>query len=184
MTNLLSILEDYRARSAAAIDSIPLDSVAALINDLVAVREAGGRVFCIGNGGSQANVQHLVLHLREHGIFAIDLLADNAAVTALANDEGYENVAGMMIQRFCWHQGDMILAVTGKGHSDNVNKVLFFTAENMRMPIKWAIVGFDGGETKRHAKLVHIPVSEYGPFEDSCTAVLHMVSEGLRSLSA
>lgn len=180
MPDLLPILEDYRNRSAAAIDSIPLEQVAALIEDLVRVREAGGRVFCIGNGGSQANVQHLVLHLREHGIFAIDLLADNAAVTALANDHDYAWAASDQFLRFGNSTNDMVLAITGKGQSDNVNNLFASAFAGAK---RWAIVGFDGGETKKYNVTVHIPVSDYGCFEDASAAVLHMVERGLRSLA-
>ena len=179
MPDLLPILEDYRNRSAAAIDSIPLEQVAALINDLVAVRDAGGRVFCIGNGGSQANVQHLVLHLREHGIFAIDLLADNAAVTALANDVDYAEVPRIQFKRANPSKDDMVLAITGKGNSKNANTVLWVSG-----PKSWAIVGFDGGATKQRcaASNVHIPVSDYGCFEDASAAVLHMIERGLAAV--
>lgn len=172
-------LADYRNRSAVAIDSIPVQDVAVLAGQLATVRALAGRVFCIGNGGSAANVAHLVLHLREHGIMALDLMADVAAMSALANDIAYDEAPATTLRR--WHCGpnDMVLALTGKGASVNVNTALIFAAG--RQARCWAVTGFDGGGTRKLARTVHIPVSEYGPFEDGCGAVLHMLSVALAS---
>ena len=183
---MLQFLEAYRNRSARAIDSIPLEDVERLVNELATVKALAGRVFCIGNGGSQANVAHLVLHLREHGIMALDLLADNASVTAIANDFGYGQVASMQVRRFGIGANDMLLAISGKGESKNILHVMDDErAHNNSRPARWLIVGWEDSQTLGLAsgKAVHLPVSEYGPFEDASAAVIHMINEGLRSLT-
>ena len=182
---MLQLLEGYRNCSARAIDSIPLEQVAKLINELATVKALAGRVFCIGNGGSQANVAHLVLHLREHGITAIDLLADNASVTAIANDYGYDLVASIQLRRAMLGANDMVLAISGSGSSDNV---AYAMKEDAR---KWAVVGdmpamgIDWGkrELVMSGGAVLLDTAEYGPFEDASAAVIHMINEGLSSLA-
>ncbi len=74
------------------VDRIGLEPIEAMVDELVALRNRGGRLFLIGVGGSAANCSHAAADFRtlcNIKAYAMDNLAN---VTALTNDEGWEQV--------------------------------------------------------------------------------------------
>src|SRR5450759_723228 len=73
--------------------SIDLKAIEALANELVALRERGGRLFLLGVGGSAANCSHAVNDFRKLcGIEAYTPVDNVAELTARTNDEGWDTV--------------------------------------------------------------------------------------------
>jgi len=83
---------------------------------LASVLEAK-HVYLIGNGGSYANAQHIANDLVAHGIRAYTL--DAAALTASANDYGYDTVFSRWIEAV-GEKGDLLIALSGSGKSLNI----------------------------------------------------------------
>lgn len=87
--------------------------------------EGGGRLLAVGNGGSAAQAQHLTAELvgrfrhERRPFSAIALHADTSAVTALANDYGFEEVFARQI-RAHGRPGDVLVALSTSGRSANV----------------------------------------------------------------
>jgi D-sedoheptulose 7-phosphate isomerase len=85
----------------------------------------GGRVLVAGNGGSAAQAQHmaaeLVGKLREDRVplSAVALSADSSAVTAIANDYGYDEVFARQV-RAHGRPGDILILLSTSGKSPNV----------------------------------------------------------------
>src|ERR1700676_4458868 len=95
------ILDDRRGlldpdRYEAGVDRFP--------RTLVAAFAAGRKVLWFGNGGSAADAQHLAAEfsgrfLRERkGLPSEALTVNSSAVTAIANDFGYENLFARMVE--------------------------------------------------------------------------------------
>jgi D-sedoheptulose 7-phosphate isomerase len=104
----------------------------------------GGRLLVAGNGGSAAQAQHLAAELvgklRDDRIplAAIALTADSAAVTAISNDYGYEEVFARQV-RAHGHPDDILLLMTTSGRSPNLLTAAAAGAERgMRC---WAFTG-------------------------------------------
>jgi D-sedoheptulose 7-phosphate isomerase len=78
-----------------------------------------------GNGGSAAEAQHLAAELvgklrqDRAPLSAIALPADAAAVTAISNDYGYEEVFARQV-RAHGRPGDVLIALSTSGRSPNV----------------------------------------------------------------
>jgi D-sedoheptulose 7-phosphate isomerase len=85
----------------------------------------GGRLLVAGNGGSSAEAQHLtgelVGKLRDDrpALSAIALCADVAAVTAVTNDYGYEELFARSV-RAHGRPADILLLLTTSGRSPNL----------------------------------------------------------------
>jgi D-sedoheptulose 7-phosphate isomerase len=85
----------------------------------------GGRLLVVGNGGSAAQAQHLAAELvgklREDRtpLSAIALAADSSAVTAIANDYGFEDVFARQV-RAHGRAEDILIALSTSGGSPNV----------------------------------------------------------------
>jgi len=104
----------------------------------------GGRLLVVGNGGSAAESQHLAAELvgklREDRtpLSAIALTADSSAVTAIANDYGYEDVFARQV-RAHGRAEDILIALSTSGRSPNVLAAVHAAREvGLRT---WALTG-------------------------------------------
>lgn len=115
--------------------------------------KAGNKLLLIGNGGSAADAQHIAAEIvgrykqERPGWAAIALTTDTSALTAIANDYGFEQVFARQVQGLA-RRGDILFALTTSGRSPNILAALK-TARDMGV----TTVGFTGakGESMRTA---------------------------------
>jgi D-sedoheptulose 7-phosphate isomerase len=92
---------------------------------LATVLQAGGRLLACGNGGSAEQAQHLTAELvgrykdERRPFAALPLHADSAALTALVNDYGPEEMFARQV-RAHGRRGDVLIALSTSGGSRNV----------------------------------------------------------------
>lgn len=140
------VLERLSTRATA-------DAVADAAAAMVACLRQGGRVLLCGNGGSQADAQHLAAELV--GRFLLDrepfsaiALGDNiAAVTAVGNDYSYEAVFARGV-RGHGRAGDVLIGLSTSGSSPNVVQAIA-AAREMGM----VTIAFVGGPDSQMAEL-------------------------------
>lgn len=86
---------------------------------------AGGKLLLCGNGGSAADCQHIAAELtgryraKREALAAIALTTDSSALTAIANDSGFEQIFARQIEAL-GRAGDALLAISTSGRSPNV----------------------------------------------------------------
>jgi D-sedoheptulose 7-phosphate isomerase len=116
------------ARLAAEAAGGTLPSETARAGELIAkALSGGGKVLFCGNGGSAADAQHLASELvgrldrsREREPLAgLALTTDTSALTAVANDYGYEDVFARQV-RALGRPGDVLVCLSTSGRSGNV----------------------------------------------------------------
>ena len=134
-------------------------------------------IYCCGNGGSYANASHLVLHLREVGLSAYDLMADNATVTAYSNDYGYEKVLARQLRDRATKK-DILIVISGSGDSPNIIMAL---AEARRIGMGTiGFLGFGGGMAKAFCDMsLMFHSQDYGQLEDVHSAIAHIIKAAL-----
>jgi D-sedoheptulose 7-phosphate isomerase len=87
----------------------------------------GGKVFFFGNGGSAADAQHISAELvakyqmKRKGLPSIALTTNTSALTAIANDFGYEFVFERQVESVV-SAGDVVVGISTSGNSSNVLK--------------------------------------------------------------
>jgi D-sedoheptulose 7-phosphate isomerase len=102
-----------------------LPAMAAGADALISAYQAGGKALFFGNGGSSADAQHLAAeflgrYLRERRPMpAVALPENTAAITAIGNDYGYEQVFSRQLQALA-APGDIAVAISTSGNSPNV----------------------------------------------------------------
>ena len=102
-----------------------LPAMAAAANALVSAYRAGNRALLFGNGGSSTDAQHLAgeflgRYLRERRPLPAVALADNmAAMTAISNDYGFDQVFARQLQALA-RPGDVAMAFSTSGNSQNI----------------------------------------------------------------
>jgi len=145
-----------------------------------AVRErldAGGKLLAFGNGGSATDAMDVVADFEAAGRRALDLSADSAILTALANDVGPEVLFQRQIIAH-GRVGDVALALSTSGGSANILAAL---AEARRRGLETvAIVGYDGGRIAAEglADYVIVAPSEYIPrIQEAHATAYHLLCE-------
>jgi phosphoheptose isomerase len=117
-----SLGEDAARLQALGVEPEPVARAALALASALAV---GAKVLTFGNGGSAADAQHLAAELvgrfeRERiGLPAIALTTDTSALTAIANDYGFERVFGRQVEAL-GRRGDIAVAISTSGSSANV----------------------------------------------------------------
>jgi phosphoheptose isomerase len=163
-------------RTADAISRADADQLAAVAHEIVACWRRGGAVHVLGNGGSQANAAHLVLHLRGLGMTAHDIMAESAWLSAQANDYGYNTVGATYLDAA--RPEDALLVISGSGNSENVLGALEMARR--RGLTRLGLLGFGGGKAAAlcDAALV-LQQDVYGPVEDAHAAAIHALCAAL-----
>jgi len=144
-------IESHRAAAAAlAADHAAVERIAALA---VSALKAGGKVLVCGNGGSAADSQHLAAELtgrfkkERRGLAAIALTTDTSALTAIANDYGYDRVFERQVEAL-GRPGDLLVAISTSGSSANVLKAAL-KARSLGMKVA-GLFGSKAGSIAHH----------------------------------
>jgi D-sedoheptulose 7-phosphate isomerase len=118
------------------------------VSAIVRTFKAGGRVLLFGNGGSAAQAQHIAAEfsgrfmLERPAWAGLALTTDTSALTAIANDYGYEQVFARQL-RAHGRAGDVAIGLTTSGESANVIDA-FRTARELKI-VTIAFSGNGGG---------------------------------------
>ena len=89
----------------------------------------GNTLYLCGNGGSAADCNHIAAELikgmnrNTTGLAAVSMCGNVAAITAIANDIGYEWIFSQQLYA-CAIEGDVLLAISTSGNSKNVINAL------------------------------------------------------------
>ena len=173
-------VSDYIRAQKAAHDSIPLETVASLIEQLKVLHREGRQIFVFGNGGSAANASHFATDLGKGASdklgkrFRVLSLTDNVSwITALGNDYAYEDVFVRQLENYA-QPGDMALALSVSGNSPNCVKALEWARKNGLRTV--ALVGGKRGRMAEIAEVVMvIKDTHYGRVEDAQMGICHML---------
>jgi D-sedoheptulose 7-phosphate isomerase len=109
---------------------------------------AGHKALFFGNGGSAADAQHWAAELsgryvkERRAMAGLALTTDTSAITAIANDYGFERIFERQVEALA-NPGDVAIGISTSGRSPNVLKGLIKAKEIGCKTI--AVLGRDGG---------------------------------------
>ncbi|MBL4679036.1 MAG: D-sedoheptulose 7-phosphate isomerase [Mucilaginibacter sp.] len=117
-------LYDHQKTIQAVIQTLTNDIEYAckLIADCIA---AGNKVLIAGNGGSAADAQHIAAELtgrfvkERRPLPGIALTVDTSALTAIANDYGYNHVFSRQLEGLA-QPGDLFIGISTSGNSQGI----------------------------------------------------------------
>ncbi len=173
-------INHYLTAQKRAVDSIPAEGVARLIDVLRRAFLEKRQIFCIGNGGSAANSSHFTTDLGKCSAdalgkpFRVMSLTDNTAwITALGNDYAYEDIFVRQLKNY-GQPGDVLIGVSVSGNSPNCVKAFEWARANGITTA--ALVGAKRGRMADLAdELIVIDETHYGRVEDTQMHILHML---------
>lgn len=151
---------------------------------LAAALRAGGKALSCGNGGSAGDAQHFSSELlnrfeRERpGLPAVALTTDSSTLTSIANDYAYADVFAKQV-RALGARGDVLLAISTSGKSENVNRAVVAAHERgMRV---LALTGRDGGPLARLLAEgdveVRVPADSTARIQETHLVVIHCLCD-------
>ena len=136
------------------------------------VRKDRNTVYLIGNGASASLASHMAADFAKNARVHTEVFSDLSLITAIANDDGYENVFAEPLRRRM-ETGDMLVAISSSGNSDNILRAM--EVANDLGGIGVTITGMD--EDNRLRKMgqmnFYIPARSYGLAETAHAAILH-----------
>ena len=180
MKTLNEFSDSYLTSLSRLIAELDRSAIASFVDLLLESRSQDSTTFFLGNGGSASTATHFVNDISlgsrqfKKPFRAISLCDNQAVITAIANDDGYENVFLQQLKTLAM-QGDTIVCISASGNSKNLIKAVEYAKENKLYVV--GLTAFDGGSLKENCDLnIHVPtkIGEYGLAED-----LHMVICGL-----
>lgn len=146
----MNFIRRYLQEVGEIADQLDENTIERIVQQLVAVRERGGRVFFLGVGGSAANASHAVNDFRK--LTGIECYAptDNVSeLTARTNDEGWASVFAAWLETSRLNDKDalFVLSVGGGDVARNVSPNLVHAIDlaKSRGAAVLGIVGRDGG---------------------------------------
>ena len=174
---------EYVSYLSSILTTLDKPAFAQVFHVLEKARDQNKTIFICGNGGSAATSSHIAEDLAfgpkkyGHRPFRTISLTDNAAsITAIGNDNGYEEIFVMQLENL-FGKGDIVIGISASGNSPNVIKALEYA--NAHEGISVALTGFDGGKMKKISQYgIHVQSEpgEYEPVEDAHLIIGHILA--------
>jgi D-sedoheptulose 7-phosphate isomerase len=152
----MSFSQQFLSEVTQIVSKLDPAAIEAVVDRLARVREAGGRLFFLGVGGSAGNCNHAVNDFRKLAGFEAYAPTDNVSeLTARTNDEGWETVfvAWLKGSRLRKEDGVFVFSVGGGSLEKNVSPNLVRAVQHAKEigATVVGVVGRDGGYTAKVA---------------------------------
>lgn len=174
-------IKDYFDQVKNIAETIDLEKIEKLIDELVLLKKRKGRLFFIGVGGSAANCSHAVNDFRKLVDIETYSPVDNVSeLTARTNDEGWESVFSEWLKTSKANENDavFVLSVGGGDISHNISPNIVkavIEAKNRSMKV-FGVVGRKDGYTNQAGDVVIVvscpDLKNLTPLSESFQAVI------------
>ena len=143
--------------------------------------DKGGKLILMGNGGCEADPQHITAELvgrfkkERRAMPAIALTVDTSSLTALGNDYGLDTIFERQIEAHT-RENDAVVGISTSGNSENVVRALkkakTIGAETI------GLVGNNGGKIKETANLsIVVPSNDTARIQEVHITIGHIICE-------
>jgi len=186
-------IEDFLGGVTQIIDNLSRSDISDVVDVLYTAWQEGRRIFIIGNGGSASTASHFASDLNKMTIVpnqprvrAVSLVDNIPWISALTNDEGWDNIYVEQLKNLYQH-GDVIIGISVHGGSGSDNAGLW--SQNLLKATKYVkdnggvtigFSGFDGGALKQQADVcIVVPYDTASHVESLHVTLHHMVTSCL-----
>ena len=182
---IMNFIQSYLSELKDTLDDLSQEVIEQVLEILHEARLDNQQVFIFGNGGSASTASHFACDLgkntRVKGSpnFRVMGLTDNMALfSALANDEGYENVFAQQLATYL-QSGDVVIGISTSGNSPNV-----VNAIQLANSVGAKTIGFTGFNSGKLGSMVdvnlHVPSHSIEQVEDIHLVMEHLITKALR----
>jgi D-sedoheptulose 7-phosphate isomerase len=155
------------------------EAIASLVAAIKDLRQRGGYLYFVGNGGSAGVASHAVTDFVNVGKLRATTLHDSALLTCMSNDYGYEAAFARIISTVASPK-DMLIAISSSGQSLNIRNAAVAMRELGGVAI--TLSGFKPDNPLRSLGDVNIWLgsADYGMVEIGHQFVLHNLADRIR----
>jgi D-sedoheptulose 7-phosphate isomerase len=143
-----------------------------------------GKILICGNGGSASDAQHFAAELvcryerDRKALGAIALTADTAVLTAAGNDYDFSKIFSRQVEAL-GKSGDLLVAITTSGQSDNVS---FAVEKALELDIRViALTGKDGGKLApliaNNSLELRVPSTVTARIQEAHAIIIHCICD-------
>ena len=181
-------MSGYFQRSAAAITALAEDlpTIERMARGILQCQLDGGKILVGGNGGSSADAEHFVgeltctFKLRSRRAFsAVSLTSGASAITAWANDFGFESYFERQVDALGTEGDILFLVSTGGGDPESgASMNLVHAAEKAmsRGMMVYTLAGKTGGELSRMSReFIKVASFETSHIQEAHIAAIHAI---------
>lgn len=155
------------------------EKIAAEATRMYQILARGNRILVCGNGGSACDADHFAAEMigrfrrTRDGVPVISLVSGAGILTSLANDFGYADIFRRQLVAL-GSKGDLLLAVTTSGKSENILRALSEARERGIFTV--LLTGKSGGPARALADVVlDIPSDDTVDIQQGHRAVIHAI---------
>lgn len=131
------------------------------MNAFVSAIKKAKHIYICGNGGSASTANHFVNDLvKMCGIRAYSLCANEAVLTAYANDDCFDNVFVDQLKVYA-EPGDLVITISTSGKSRNIIRVIEWAKEAGIAVITFPIYGVYPHITIQQCENQHLSLAHY-----------------------
>ncbi len=178
--------QEYLSLVKETIDKLDQSAIEAAANAFFDTHQKGGNIYTMGNGGSGASASHAAGDFLKGASYGLDkrfrmiCLNDNAAaMMAIANDIGYEDIFVEQLKNFIKPE-DLVIGISGSGNSENVVRAMQLAKDQGVKTI--AMTGFGGGKIAQMADIsVNAPVQDMEVTEDIHMVVFNIIKKEMQA---
>lgn len=180
---LRALFEADVAASIAAKQALlgDLGACVAVAERLIDAYAARHSLLVFGNGGSAADAQHIAaefvgrFYRSRPSLRAQALTVNTSALTAIANDFGYDEVFARQLEAL-GEPGDVAIGISTSGNAESVVRALRTARERGMTTV--AMTGRDGGRVRGEVDFwVGVPATDVARIQESHIMIGHIWSE-------
>ena len=191
-----NILSNHFLESSATIKSIN-DNISSISNMALGIYKsqlAGGKLLIGGNGGSSADAQHFAGEMtctykdpNRRAFSAISLTTNASAITAWANDFGFDSYFSRQVKAH-GKPGDILFLIsTGGGDREKGYSMNLVHAADIALEMGltlYSLVGKTGGElSKISHEYIVVQSNATSHIQEAHITIIHSICESLDELS-
>lgn len=194
MEKSLDFIGSYLNDVSKVAQSVSNSEIDAVIEQVYEAWQRDANIFIAGNGGSSSTATHFAADLNKYTCsqadhrFKATCLNDNIPlVSALTNDEGWDNIFSYQLESFM-REGDVLVGISVHGGSggDNAgewsqNLLKAARVAQEKKATVLGLVGFDGGVLHRIADAsILVPVNSTPHVEGFHLVLTHLICARLK----
>ena len=174
------VTESLNVKSLLLADQATAGQVVKLADDCVNAFDRGGKIVFAGNGGSFGDAQHISaeftskLKRERRPLSSIALGTNSSAMSAIANDYGYECVFARELEAILQPK-DIVILLSTSGNSKNILNAA--VAAKMIGASVIGLTGSDGGYLSRECECIKVPSNETARIQECHILIGHILVE-------
>lgn len=178
---LKAIINEHAEALAGSFDETRITVLESMARECLKAFKSGKKILLCGNGGSAADSQHIAAEFiarfkkERRSLPAISLTTDTSALTAMANDYGYDKVFSRQVEGL-GQAGDILIAISTSGNSKSILEAVK-QAKQQQM-VTFGFTGKEGGILTGIVDFCyHAESSQTSHIQEMHITALHALSE-------